>query len=553
MNGSQDPGCGPPHGPVAPPTGPRRLKMRRLIDRWTFGAFVLVLLLKFLQFLKLLGLKARMNGWRKITGIFMREEHSKFILACFRVDYLGPRGLPDDPDSAKMILIDRLADFIRRNPEFRWRMHWGFFLTRRKKSFLADIVEAEFSGEGDLLRVVPHFDSNCDTAPLIGSDLLGGVIAELIAAYNGTKAAQGPHRTRVIYQRLNRWAHRLRGLSYQERAKLRHIIRRLLIASFIQFQTLPGDMAQGIPDRMSTHDMRLCSHPGFGLLNIVCRFTWDLSEADLWCQFHHVLVDGVPMQDMLAKLKKEWGVKGPIRYPTLLGVAKRGETVLCTKAVYRSQLFVDFDRFLRLRKHLNARFATEMGGPATVASMLMWGLAHHPSLEDKKFLFPVDTALTGEDPEDRSISFVVMLPGKFFDRQNPFEGFLRYQREFNQRLYGTRRGKSESYEMFELYAILHPVFYHLLRFFMPNILGEFIGTVGLTLLKDAEMFTGPVSDLHFNGFVSVGNMAMPTEDGKTAGAVSICGTREQIDKYIEAFEDLAEHFPDFLSGDRRPR
>jgi hypothetical protein len=524
---------------MLPHTRPRPLKMRRLIDRWSLGAFLLVGLIEFLQCLKKLGLRARINGWRKVTGIFMREEHSKFTLASFRLNYLLTNRLPDNQESAKAILIERLAEFIRRNPEFGWRMEWGFFLTRRKKSSLADMVEAEFGGEGDLLRIVPYFDRQYGTSPLVGGDILAGVHAELIRAYNETKSVQGRHRAQDIYRRLRRWAHRYRGLSMKEHAELRHIITRLMNASFIQFGTLSGDGERIAQERMSTQDMRLCSHPGFGLLNIVCRFTADWAEADLWCQYHHVLVDGVPMQEMLGKLKKEWGEVGPVRYPALSGPAKRTELVLCTKDIYRVQLFVDFERFLTLRRCLNDRYGDQMGGPATVASMLMWSLAQHSYFKDKKFIFPVDTALEGDRREERSISFICMLPSKFFDKRDPFAGFFRYQREFNQRVHATRLGKSESYALFETYAIMHPVFYHMLRRFMPNILGEFVGTAGLTILKDAEMFVGPISDLHFDGFVSLGKMTMPTEDGLTAGAVSICGTREQIDQYVEAFSDLA--------------
>ena len=532
--------------PMPPHTRPRPLKMRRLIDRWSLGAFVLVVLIECLQFLKALGLRARMNGWRKVTGIFMREEHSKFTLASFRLNYLGTNRPPENPESAKAILIERLAEFIRRNPEFRWRMEWGFFLTRREQSSLADIVEAEFGGEGDLLRIVPHFDATAGTFPLLGEDILAGVLAGLVGVYNQTKGVEGRHRAQEIYQRLRRYAHRSPGLSLKEHAELRHVITRLMNASYIQFQTLGGDGEQVTQDRMSAPDMRLCGHPGFGLLNIVCRFTPDLAEADLWCQYHHVLVDGVPMQEMLAKLKQEWGEVSPVRYPALSGPAKRTELVLCTKDIYRVQLFVDFERFLTLRRHLNDKYRQEMGGSATVASLLLWALARHSYFQDKKFIFPVDTALEGNLPADRSISFICMLPSKFFDPRDPLAGFLRYQREFNQRVHATRLGKSESYALFETYAIMHPVFYHMLRRFVPKILGEFVGTAGLTILKDAEMFVGPISDLHFDGFVSVGKMTMPTADGRTAGVVSICGTREQIDRYVEAFSDLAAHVPDVL-------
>ncbi|MFZ2655297.1 MAG: alpha/beta hydrolase [Victivallales bacterium] len=533
-----------------PGTSIRKMRMRRLIDRWSFGTFLFILLIKFLQFLKKIGFKAKINGWRKVTGIFLRKEHSKFILATFRINYLGENSPLADPAEAKGILIDRLAGFIRRNPDCRWTIDWGFFMTRRKKSFFTDIVEAEFSGNGDLLRIVPHFDRNYRKFPLVGNDIIESVFVRLIDAYNKTKNVDDHTRSWVIYKKLRRWARKVKGLSFYGHQELRHVVRRLMNASFIQFQTLPGDKEKIVQSRMATPDMRACSHPGFGLLNMVCRFTSDYSEADLWCQYHHVPVDGIPMQEMLQELKKEWGEAGPVLYPSISGGGLKTELFFCGGNIYRAKIYISFERLLKFRKYLNDRYYVEMGGPATVSSMIIWGLAQQKYFRDKKFIFPVDTSLIMDYPKERNISFIFMLPRKFFNENNRMEGFLKYQREFNQRVFATRLGKSESYELFELYAIVHPMFYHILRYLMPKTLGEFVGTAGLTILKDAEMFISPVSDLHFNGFVSLGNMSMPTEDGRTAGAVSICGSREQIAEYIKGFRHLAENFPGFLSIDR---
>jgi hypothetical protein len=219
----------------------------------------------------------------------------------------------------------------------------------------------------------------------------------------------------------------------------------------------------------------------------------------------------------------------------------------CGNDIYRAKIYISFERFLKFRKFLNDKYYVEMGGPATVSSMIIWGLAHLEYFHDKKFIFPVDTSLIMDNPRDRNIGFIFMLPRKFFTENTPLEGFLKYQKEFNQRVFATRLGKSESYELFELYALMHPLFYHFVRYLMPNTLGEFVGTAGLTILRDAEMFICPISDLHFNGFFSLGKMSMPTEDGRTAGAVSICGTREQIDQYIKGMKNLADNFPRLLS------
>ena len=161
--------------------------------------------------------------------------------------------------------------------------------------------------------------------------------------------------------------------------------------------------------------------------------------------------------------------------------------------------------------------------------------------------FPVDTALMEDVPADqRNISLMVIRPNKYRSEKNSLHGFLHFQREFNQRMFATRLGKSESYELLELYAMIHPMFYYIARYFMPDAMGEILGTAGVTILKDAEMFVSPLTDLQINGFIALGNLMMPTEDGKTAGAVSICGSRALVREYIKAIYSMTENYPEFL-------
>ncbi len=524
----------------------RKFKMRRLIDHWSVGMFFMIILIKFLQLLKTIGFKAKENGWRKVTGIFMRKEHSKFLLASFRINYIGDNSPPENMEAAKKILICRLADFIQRNPACHWSLDWGFFMATRKKLLFTDIVETKISNEGRMLKLTPHFDRTNQNFPLLKNETKESLLAEMIEIYNETTNVSDRRRSWIIYKKLRRWARRVKGLSFSGRQELRHIIDRLMNSSFIQFDTLPNDPSKFTRSRMATPDMRRCSHPGFGLLNIVCRFTSDYSESDLWFQYHHVSVDGMPMQEMLQDLKKEWGALGQVKYPALSSSAAKPESLYHGHNLFRARIYISFERFLKFRKHLNEKYYVEMGGPATVSSMIIWGLAQQAYFRERKFVSPVDTSLITDPSTGRNISFVIIRPKKFFNEHDPLDGFLKYQKEFNQHLFATSIGKSESHELLELYALMHPLFYQFTSKVMPKTLGELVGTAGLTILKSAEMFISPISDLHINGFLAIGNMAMPTEDGKTAGAVSICGSREQIHEYIRAMEHLTEHYHDFL-------
>ena len=59
--------------------------MTRLIDQWSLNAIFFLVFLKLLQLCKLLGAKPTENGWRKVTGIFLKGDISKFMLGIFRV------------------------------------------------------------------------------------------------------------------------------------------------------------------------------------------------------------------------------------------------------------------------------------------------------------------------------------------------------------------------------------------------------------------------------------------------------------------------------------
>lgn len=524
----------------------RQLKMRRLIDRWSLGAFLIIIFIKILQFLKKLGFRAEENGWRKATGIFLRNEHSKFILASFNLKYYGGDAPPEDREIAKNVIIDRLSDFLRKNPACHWTMEWGFFMAKRKKLFFTDIMESEFDHEGRLLRLIPHFDKSRPAFSILNDEIIASGMEKVIGVYNQHKDIDDLKRAWIIFKSLKRWARRFKGLSYAGRQELRHLAERVLNASFIQFETINEDSEMSLKNKFATPNLKNRRHPGFGLLNIVCRLPENLKEADFWFQHHHVPVDGMPMQEMLLKLKEEWGAVKPLRYPALSSPAAKPEIFYFGKRIFRARVYIDFEKLMKLRKLLNKKYYAEMGGPATVSSMVIWGLAQREYFKDRKFLFPVDTALMMDYPQERNISLIFIRPSGFFNEANPLLGFLKYQREFNQRLLATRSGKSESYELLELYSMIHPLFYYFARYYMPKATGEFLGTAGLTILRDAEMFVSPLTDLQFNGFVALGNLMMPTEDGKTAGAVSICGSRLQVGEYIKAFYELAEKYPSYL-------
>jgi len=532
--------------PLNSPLTLRELKMRRLVDHWSLGALLLIVSLKFLQFWKKLGFKAEENGWRKATGIFLRNEYSKFVLANFRLYYYLPDKIPENFDLAKQKLIDRLAEFLRRQKAFHWSVVLGIFRVGRRKVYFTDIVEVWFDHDGKLLGMEPHFDTTRDTFSFLSPAQVALALDRIIKYYNDLRNVNDARRPVLLYRLLWQWTYREKGLSLSCRQELRHLIDRVLTATMLQCEVLAPDPATLTRSRLTTPNLKNRKHPGLGLLNIISRFTADFKEVDLWFQYHHVPVDGMPMQEIMEQLKHDWGCAGKMLYPAYGSPAAQPEIFYFGNRVFRARVYVNFEKLLALRHDLNNRYYQQMGGPATIASMLIWGLGKSRYFRDSKFLFPVDVGTMVEYPKERNLSLIFIRPSRFFEPTNPLDGFLRFEREFNQRLFATRMGKSESYEVLELYSMIHPAFYYLARYLMPKAMGEIVGTTGLSVIRNAEMFVSPLSDLQSKGFMAVGNLAVPTEDGRTAGAVSFCGSREQVRHYIEAVNSLAKNYYRFL-------
>lgn len=81
---------------------------------------------------------------------------------------------------------------------------------------------------------------------------------------------------------------------------------------------------------------------------------------------------------------------------------------------------------------------------------------------------------------------------------------------------------------------------------MKNALKEVVGTVGITVIRNAEMFVSPLTDLQLDGFMAFGNCRIPTTDGKFAGAVSICGSKEHIRRYVPALQEAIHNINDYI-------
>ncbi|MGE4301554.1 MAG: alpha/beta fold hydrolase [Victivallaceae bacterium] len=527
---------------------PEGLRFRKLFDRWNVGTITLLVFIKILQLLKKCGMRGQENGWRAATGIFLRNEYSKFLLGSFRLRYCPEYLKPTSHAEAKLQLIRRLGEFLREQGDYYWAVQPGLLKLSRRKVFFIDIVEAEYDAGGKIVRLIPHFDDRQQSFHALSPAGIEAVINLFIREYNQLRSSSERVRAQELGWRLAYRTRRLRGIGVPAKIETKLLLDRLMTATFIHFEF---DCDETLRRRLRTPDLNKRRHPGWGLLNIFCRFTSDLSETDLWFQYHHVPVDGVPMQEILEKLKEQWGTAGSIVFPALDSTEARPEVIYCGDRVFRARVYIDFAPLLKLRSYLNSRFSAVMEGPATVAGMVIWGMMHHEYFRDGKVLFPVDLAEPEEITNERELSLVFIRPNRYYYPDRKLASFVLFQREFNRRIAATRLRRSESYELLELYSMINPIFYYIARYFMPESTAEMLGSMGLSIIKNADVFVSPLSDLQFHGFMAIGNLCVPTADGRTAGCVSICARRNVIKYYIRALAELGK-YAEFLDLDEKP-
>lgn len=533
------------------------LRMSQLIDRWSLDAFLFLVFLKILQFLKFLGIRSELSGWRNVSSAIMRNDVSKFMLAKFRLTPFEQP--PASMNAAEHCILERISEFISSHEDLHWKMQEQLFHTSSQRTQFIDVMTARFLPDGSLESVSSFFDKRRPLSSLISEDDIKNVLSKFVRVYNRCRQLPDSKRARRLYSSVKNKVLYKNTYTLTKRQEMVQMLNRIMDAAWLSFQYLPQETCGSsafTAARIATPDISLLRHPGWGLLNVIVRIHPALTEADIWVQYHHVPVDGLPMQELLDELVAQWGVAGPMKFPAPDSPASETEIlrVYGTKSLYRARTLCDFSRFLAIRKKINALHSAEMHGSATIAGMILWALGNSPALNDVKMLFPV--AVDNEDDThssiERELSLIFIRPTDYFVQDDPLSGFIAFQREFNRRVIMTRARHSETYEMMDLLTMIHPSFFFFARTFMPRAFREVVGTFGLSVLHHADIFIAPRSDVQSNGFLAFGRMDMPCEDGSTAGAVSICGTLPQIHDYLAALNNLAGTC-EILLQKKRPR
>ncbi|MBV9998881.1 MAG: hypothetical protein JO015_07175 [Verrucomicrobia bacterium] len=472
-----------------------------------------------------LGLRRTPDPWRRTLGLGLRSEGCKFALSAFglRLAAEPPTGAPVSDREQEEQLAERLAGFLRNEPDAHFVLRQDRFCTCRVPSPQVDVTLARFSPSGELQSIRPFLDDRQALAP--GESDRFEIEGDVIEEYNRTRHLPERTRARVLVPNLRRrWGGR-------ENAPVRRQLRTSYGERIVRSVCLSFELAASESDkRFEPPDFRFRRVIGLGFLNFVCRRLPD-GAVDLWMQVHHTGGDGVPMQELLTRLESAWGADDQTFYP-----ADRGnlpEPVPCCASPQERPLhvitdFIDFAPLLALRKGLNQRSANEIAGNIPVGCLLLWCLAHRPEFAGVTFASTVDVPAT--DTQARAVDFVPIRPGAYM--QTGLGGFVAFVDDFRRRTDQSRARQSAGYKAMRRLALLPPALASAALRMNPEAARSAFGSVGVSIVKEGKVGVGTMADAGFDGgFIVIGSMSLPCSGGGTTTSVSIKGEPAAIRRY----------------------
>lgn len=461
------------------------------------------------------------DSWRRVVGLGLRSDGTKFGLSAFGLALFSncsdqERHFPTR-EQAEAHFVKRWAEFIRAEPEARWVLHHQKHFVERQEGS-GDLVVSRFSTDGELQKIEPWEDA----LPL--EDQLK--IAELFcAAHRATRALPEGSRPEALQQA----AAELMMQTGESSWLKSRTAQRIRAGSQITFEMQPQTAERFFPP-----DFRFRRPVGCGVFNIVVRLAQDFRTADVWLQIHHVATDGAPVQEMLSRLEKSWGTSNipafpdddPSRTPRLVSV----QPAAMDRALFEVADFINFAPLLEWRDAINKRFIDHIGGSAPVIAVLMWHLARQKEFSGKKFSTAIDVPKA--PPHARAVA---MVGASTADYEPSVNGFAEFARDYLKDLEKARLRTSQGWALTRQIALLPP-WLAVMALKADAARGQRIfGTVGISMLKDAKVFSAPMEDAGwYEGFMAIGNLSLQTQSQGTVAAVTARGSAETARAYPAA-------------------
>jgi hypothetical protein len=435
-----------------------------------------------------LGLKAPPDAWRILLGVGLRDEPSKFGLSTFGLRVPAAE------------LSIRLHAFLRTDPEAAWALTHTRGLCTRHRYDTIDLVVQHFDQAGTLAGI----DVLLDPARPSGLDTASrdAVHAAVVAAYRATSHLPEWQRPMDLLSTA------APGLNAAQVAYLG----RLAKAACLSVE--PFDPAR----RFEPPPLWARRGLGHNVPTFAARTAAD--AADLWGVAHHVGLDGVPFQELFSRLERAWTTESVEFPPAGTVFGPRACHHPGERAVHESLAFHEFAPLLRLRKRVSA----ELGLDVPVAALFVWVLARQPEFAGAKFASTVDVPAAGGRERE-----VDLVPSRPADHGGDLGAFAR---SYLAGIAASRERRSPVQRAGADLAHLPPRLFRALLEASPDQLNDTFGAVGVTVIREAKVFTAPLSDVAYTGgFFAVGNVALPAAGGRTVGAVTVKGTYEQAEHY----------------------
>jgi hypothetical protein len=464
------------------------------------------------------------DGWRRAVGLGLRSDGTKFGLSAFGLDLFS-----DLPKSGRGVLTreraeahfaKRWASFVAGEPEAGGVLRHGTYHVERLPG-RAEVVISRFSSVGDLESIEP--------AGTEGEDALAPrpdfriVVDAFSVAHRATRELPERERPQAILSAVEAVA---AGVTGGTADAARRLARTISAACQVSFEAMPESTERFFPP-----DFRLRRPAGYGVLNVVARLSKDFCGVDVWLQIHHAATDGAPMQEMLARLEKAWGFAHPARFPKcdparkprLISVQPSPRDRPISEVVD----FIDFGPLLQWREEMNTRYRGRIGGDAPVVCALMWQLARQAEFAGRKFSTAVDVPSTARHA--RAVAMVGIRPG---DYSADGEGFADFSRDYLSLLDKARARTTPGWRLVRQLALLSPGLAAKALIVDASRGRRIFGTVGLSMLKDARVFSAPMEDAGwYEGFMAIGNARLPDCGGGTVAAITARGEAETVRHY----------------------
>lgn len=468
------------------------------------------------QLLRTLRLSRNRDPWRRIIGLGLRSEGTKFELSVF-----GLKGAPGrfvQEDFLDSEFAARYICFLRDRPEtFVALSHHRFWVERITTSEL-DFVLAEFAENGSLIRFQADFDPR---SPLnLAMPIRLRVDEILLQAHRDSRHLPEAVRPRELWRCVS--AAIGRASSEYDARTLREYAGRLSRAWFLSIET----DSHNSETRFCPPDFRLRRNFGSSSVNTVFRFHPGKPVLDLWWQVHHAAVDGAELQEILNRVKLRFGNE-EITFPEKS--SQPAFVTACEIAGVEPPIglavgFLDLQTLLRERKRLNELNQSKIEVP--LVAVLLWNIVQQPEFRGRRFAIAVDV------PPDqrfaRAVDLISVAPespsGLFMD-----EELLAFAREFNSLAAAARNRTSPTYRAMEQLAILPSWLAHYLLKYNRIRTRTVYGSVGLSMLRDASVFVAPMSDSGFDeGFLAIGRADLTTVSREKVACITFKGPRERV-------------------------